>query len=736
MTQTFDATIRIDTARPLGAVHDHLYGANLEHIGRSVYQGHWAELLRNRKFLGHDRMFVGLSEGLSHQNPSYGVVTPWVALNPHHEDVLFVHDNTTFHTGVQSQRITIRKADGALHGVEQGGLTLRAGTRYRVRVTLKGEGQPAVVSLGDQVWTIPATATDWQEHETTLTPAESTDDARFSIAHAAEGHLWIGCASVMPEDTLDGHRPDVVAALKDWGPTFLRWPGGNFASAYRWEKGIGPRDTRPGYLDPAWNAWEPNDVGTEEFMELCDHVGAEPILTVNMGDGDAAEAARWVEYCNGGLDSPMGRLRAANGHPEPYSVRTWFVGNEQFGNWQVGTCDAETYARRYRKFAAAMLAVDPDLDLIAVGAPTDLYGHWNELVLKEAPDIARLSVHYYSIRTEKWDIPPPADQLYWPKVASAHEVCGMLDRTWEIVRAHADPPPAIAFDEWNTYVAGKAPDFFEDYGMADALYTGALMNACLQTGGLDHDVRQLQPDQRHGQHPRLAHAGLEDPDLSRAATFHPPSRQPRRRLHRGGARSGHSRSGQPSRLRCRAARGCRRHPRRRRRHALPVGGEPRSRPRRRPRSAGRRARRTGPASPRLRARSDGHEHRRGSRGSHDRDGRVDRGPAARPAPYGPHRRNPAGAPPMTQLSIRGLTKRYPGQDAAAIDGLDLEIESGSLVALLGPSGCGKTTTMKMIAGLLTPTSGDILFDGTSILRIKPEKRGAVMVFQNYLLFPT
>ncbi|MFT4618831.1 MAG: ABC-type Fe3+/spermidine/putrescine transport system ATPase subunit [Sulfitobacter sp.] len=90
---------------------------------------------------------------------------------------------------------------------------------------------------------------------------------------------------------------------------------------------------------------------------------------------------------------------------------------------------------------------------------------------------------------------------------------------------------------------------------------------------------------------------------------------------------------------------------------------------------------------------------------------------------------------MTHLSIRGLTKRYAGQESAAIDGLSLEIESGSLVALLGPSGCGKTTTMKMIAGLLEPTSGDILFGNKSILDIAPERRGAVMVFQNYLLFP-
>lgn len=478
---THKASIALDLSANLGAVHDHLYGANLEHIGRCVYEGHWSELLRNRKFLGHDQMFVGMSEGLSHQNPSYGVVTPWTALSPDYHDVLFVHDNTDFYTGTQSQRITIRRATGTQHGVQQGDLTVQAGTSYDLRMVLKGQGQEVTVRLGDQTWVIPGVAADWTEYDTTLTMTGASTDAVFSISHAAEGHLWIGCASVMPARTSDGHRPDVIAALKDWGPTFLRWPGGNFASAYHFEEGLGDRDKRAGYLDPAWNTWEPHDVGTDEFMDLCRHVGSEPILTINMGNADAAEAARWVEYCNGSADTPMGKLRAANGHPEPYNVRTWFVGNEQFGNWQVGTCDAETYARRYVAYAAAMLAVDPDLDLIAVGAPTDLYGHWNELVLKTAPGhIKKLSVHYYSIRTEKWDTPPPADQLYWPKVASAHEVCEMLDDTYAIMRAHSDPTPPIIFDEWNTYVAGKAPDFFEDYGMADAIYTGALMNACLQ----------------------------------------------------------------------------------------------------------------------------------------------------------------------------------------------------------------------------------------------------------------
>ncbi len=475
------AEVAVDPGRRIGEVHDHLYGANLEHIGRSVYQGHWAEMLRNRKFLGHDRMYVGLSEGLSHQNPSYGIVEPWQALGPDFNNVLFVHDNTTFYTGSQSQRITIRNADGQPHGIQQNGLFVESGRTYEVRVVLKGAGQDVVVELGDQSWHITDVADSWQVYRTELKVGETSNNAVFTIAHDAADDLWVGCASVMPAGQLDGHRRDVVAAIREWGPTFLRWPGGNFASAYHWEKGIGDRDRRPGYLDPAWSLWEPNDVGTDEFVSLCRHVDTEPILTINMGTGTPAEAARWVEYCNGTPDTPMGRLRAANGHAEPYDVKTWFVGNEQFGNWQVGTCDAETYARRYLEFAAAMRAVDDTLKLIGVGVPTDLYGHWNELVLKDtAGHMDQLSVHYYSIRTEKWETPPSADELYWPKVAAAHEVAQMLDRTWEVVRASASPAPPIAFDEWNTYVGGKPPDFFEDYGIADALYTGALMNACLQ----------------------------------------------------------------------------------------------------------------------------------------------------------------------------------------------------------------------------------------------------------------
>lgn len=476
-----EAHVTIDPNRVIGEVHDHLYGTNLEHIGQSIYSGVWAEMLLDRKFAGHDQPYLGLSEGLTHQNPNFGIVAPWQAVNPHYSHVLYIHDNTTYYTGTQSQRITIRHDDGIAHGIQQSGLILKAERAYNIRLVLRGAGQVVTVRLGDAEWQIASVAEKWQTHSHTFIATENTSNGALQITFQGVGNLWVGCASLMPSDNIHGFRPDVVAAIKRLAPTFLRWPGGNFASAYHWQLGLGDRDLRPSYFDPAWKVWESNDVGMIEFIQLTELLTTEPVLTINMGNGTIHEAADWVEFCNGQVTTPMGALRASYGYPEPFAVKTWFVGNEQFGNWQVGHVDAETYARRFLEFATVMREKDAILNLIGVGVPTDLYGHWNELVLKTVGHMMdELSVHYYSIRTEKWSTPPPADTLYLPKVASAYEVEAMLDRTLDIIAANSNPPVPLAFDEWNTYVAGVSPDFFEDYGIADALYTGALMNACLR----------------------------------------------------------------------------------------------------------------------------------------------------------------------------------------------------------------------------------------------------------------
>ena len=393
----------------IGDVNHYLYGANLEQIGESIYGGIWAEMLKSPKFSGPDPHFVSMASG-GERNPNAGVVMPWEAVNPAYERVICDHDCTELyvrpryqmdhavHKGIhppagmrgvwtaqQSQRIEILAADGMPHGICQNGLALQDGRSYALRLVMKGEGQTITVTLGDQVWTIEAVAADWNCYDTVLTLGRDEPDGRLAITFVDEGRVWIARASLMPSTHIHGFRADVIQAIKEnWTPTWLRWPGGNFASAYHWQDGIGERDTRPPYLDPAWQIWEYHDVGTDEFVEFCRLIGSEPVLTINMGTGSAKEAAEWVEYCNGDSNTKFGALRAANGHPEPYNIKTWFVGNEQFGNWQDGHVDAETYARRYLAFSKAMLAVDPDLYLPAVGVPSDQYSHWNRRVLELA----------------------------------------------------------------------------------------------------------------------------------------------------------------------------------------------------------------------------------------------------------------------------------------------------------------------------------------------------------------
>lgn len=473
------ATVNINLDNVIGNVHDHLYGANLEHLGQAVYGGIWAEMLRDRKFAGNDRLYTAPSEGLHNVHPDVGVVLPWEALNPDYESVLYAHDNSTFYTGRQSQRISIRRPDGQARGIKQGSLYLQTERDYHLRLVLKGQGQSLAVKLGHEDWRIAELSADWQTYQHTFTTSGADPKGELQLT-ISDGTLWIGCASLMPSDHIRGFRADLIAAMQAWSPTQLRWPGGNFVSAYHWQLGIGDRDTRATYLDPAWWLWESNDVGTDEFIDFCRLVNAEPVLTANMGDGSPEDARAWVEYCNGDSSTQYGAMRAANGYAQPHNVKVWFVGNEQYGNWQVGHVDADTYAARYLAFARAMRAADPDLTLIGVGAPVDLYSHWNERVLgAAAAEMDQFSLHFYSVRTEKLAETPPPDAIYLPKMAAWHEVKSMLDDTIGVVDQHTSSEMPIAFDEWNTYVGAKAPNFIEEYNLADALYTGSIMNLCL-----------------------------------------------------------------------------------------------------------------------------------------------------------------------------------------------------------------------------------------------------------------
>jgi alpha-N-arabinofuranosidase len=150
-----------------------------------------------------------------------------------------------------------------------------------------------------------------------------------------------------------------------------RLPGGNFLSNWDWHSAIGPRDARAPMFDHAWSAMQPNDLGMDEYMELTRIIGVEPYVTVNAGLGDVNSAAEEVEYLNGSSTSEWGTKRAANGHPAPYHVRLWNIGNEPYGWWQIGRTTLEYFMMKHNEFAAAMRAVDPSISLIGSGAMPD-----------------------------------------------------------------------------------------------------------------------------------------------------------------------------------------------------------------------------------------------------------------------------------------------------------------------------------------------------------------------------
>ncbi len=202
--------------------------------------------------------------------------------------------------------------------------------------------------------------------------AEHSGAAQFEIVGTGTGSFHVGAVSLMPADNLDGWRPDAIGVLKSLRSGVYRFPGGNFVSAHEWRYAIGDPDKRPPIYDPVWRALQPNDIGTDEFMTMCKLLGVEPYITVNAGTGDEWSAAELVEYCNGDASTTMGKQRAANGHPEPYHVKFWGIGNEAWGfSYQYGAMRLNQFEYKHNQFAKAMKQVDPTIKLIASGAMPD-----------------------------------------------------------------------------------------------------------------------------------------------------------------------------------------------------------------------------------------------------------------------------------------------------------------------------------------------------------------------------
>ena len=299
-----------------------------------------------------------------------------------------------------------------------------------------------------------------------------------------EGY-WVGPESPIPN--VRGIRSDVVAALRKIKTPVLRWPGGCFADEYHWMDGIGPYEQRPTMVNTHWGGVvENNHFGTHEFMELCDQLGCEPYICGNVGSGSVQEMSQWVEYITFDGKSPMADLRRANGRAEPWPMKYFGVGNE---NWGCGgRMTPEYYADLYRRYALyARDYGDNQLYRIACGASGDDY-HWTEVLMAKAGDsralrgrqMDGLALHYY---TSVKRLPDGSregsatefDEAGWIEIIAKGRFIEELVRKHGTIMDKYDPEKKVAMivDEWGTWYAvepGTHPRFlYQQNTMRDAL---------------------------------------------------------------------------------------------------------------------------------------------------------------------------------------------------------------------------------------------------------------------------
>jgi alpha-N-arabinofuranosidase len=285
---------------------------------------------------------------------------------------------------------------------------------------------------------------------------------------------------------LNGVRLDVIAALKKMKIPVLRWPGGCFADTYHWRDGVGPKAQRPSMLNVWWgNVKEDNSFGTNEFLNMCEELGAEPYLSGNVGSGSPQELSDWVKYTthpNG--SSPMTDLRQANGRSNPWKVGFWGLGNEAWGCG--GNMKVEYYANIYRQYATFMTdwGNSDKLYRIASGASDDDY-HWTEVLMKELPAnmFDALGLHHYSVID--WGKKGPSTNFteieYFTTMKRALQMEELVTKHSAIMDKY-DPQKkkALAVDEWGGWYdvePGTNPAFlFQQNTMRDAMLAGSTLN--------------------------------------------------------------------------------------------------------------------------------------------------------------------------------------------------------------------------------------------------------------------
>ncbi len=418
------APVRV-TREPLvaGPISPLQYGQFVEYLCDLV-PSMWSEKL-------HDGSF----EGLSPYRVAYLKETdfrehPWYPAGATNR-ADFTSDPVGPISGSVARKIAVGPGAPCRVGIAQDGIALVRDGACHVSFYLRQEGIPGPVRVrlhreGATYASCEFRPTNaWARYRARLVPTETDTNTTLTVDFRGPGTLWLDSASLLPEDSVKGWRSDVVAAVRALKPGVIRFGGSALddpnLGRFEWKDTLGDPDRRPPFR--AWGGLQPTGPGLEEFVQFCRAVDAEPLLCVRVNDRTPRDAAEEVQYFNGGADTPMGALRRRNGHPEPYGIKYWQVGNERRG---------ADYERALPAFCQAMKQVDPTIVLLS-SYPTpgvlDETATWIDFV----------SPHHYSCRD-----------------LAATE--GDLAATRRLIRERAHGRPIrVAVTEWNTTAGDWGP---------------------------------------------------------------------------------------------------------------------------------------------------------------------------------------------------------------------------------------------------------------------------------------
>ncbi len=441
-------TLTIKMSESREPISPYIYGQFIEHLGRCIYGGIWAEMLEDRKFYypvtdKYNPWGTQTDEYWNAGEFRILVASPWRTTGK--KGKVKMAETNPF-TGQHTPEVTLSVKDPA--GISQEGLYLRKDMTYNGRIVLSSSNKKSLIRLAVysgkfhvfNITEITGIPSEYTTYDFSFISDREIENASLQITGVGKGTFRIGTVSIMPGDNIKGFNREVITYLKELNSPVYRWPGGNFVSGYNWRDGIGDRDKRPPRKNPAWTGTEHNDVGIHEFMELCSILNTEPYIAVNTGLGTVDEIAQQVEYINGAPSTIQGKLRSENGHPEPYGVKFWAVGNEMYGDWQLGHIPLPEYVKKHISVVEAMKKVDPFIKTVGVGAA----GEWSRTMLTGGGDyMDLLSEHIYC--KDLADVKAHTSQIK----DNIRRVAGEHRKYRQEIAGLEEKDIRIAMDEWN-----------------------------------------------------------------------------------------------------------------------------------------------------------------------------------------------------------------------------------------------------------------------------------------------